>query len=107
MLTLSSLYPSEARPRHGIFVENRLAKLVESGEVCARVIAPVPWFPFTAGVFGEYARYAATPRAERRRGIDRRIPPLSDGAVRLDNVATDIGRVGGWHAPLQRPRRWF
>ena len=70
MLTLSSLYPSEARPRHGLFVENRLAKLVESGDIRARVIAPVPWFPLTAGVFGEYARYAATPRAERRRGID-------------------------------------
>lgn len=70
MLTLSSLYPSEARPRHGVFVENRLIKLVESGDVRARVIAPVPWFPFTARIFGDYARYAATPRTECRRGIN-------------------------------------
>jgi teichuronic acid biosynthesis glycosyltransferase TuaC len=70
MLTLSSLYPSEARPRHGVFVENRLAKLVEAGGIRVRVIAPVPWFPFTARVFGDYSRYAATARAECRRGIN-------------------------------------
>lgn len=70
LLTLSSLYPSKARPRHGVFVENRLVKLVEAGNIRARVIAPVPWFPFTARAFGDYARMAATPRTERRRGID-------------------------------------
>lgn len=70
ILLMSTLYPSAARPVHGIFVETRLRELLGSGEVEARVIAPVPWFPFTGARFGEYGRYAATPRHERRNGID-------------------------------------
>ena len=62
VLTLTSLFPSVARPRHGIFVETRLSHLVRDGGVDARVIAPVPWFPFTSTAFGQYGRYAATPR---------------------------------------------
>jgi teichuronic acid biosynthesis glycosyltransferase TuaC len=62
VLTFSSLFPSPASPRHGIFVETRLAQLVHDCAVDARVIAPVPWFPFRAEVFGKYARFAATPR---------------------------------------------
>jgi teichuronic acid biosynthesis glycosyltransferase TuaC len=62
ILTFTSLFPSDARPRHGIFVENRLAHLVRDCAVEARVIAPVPWFPFRAAVFGAYAHFAATPR---------------------------------------------
>ena len=45
ILTFSTLYPSASRPQHGIFVENRLRHLVASGEVEARVVAPVVWFP--------------------------------------------------------------
>ncbi len=69
ILTFSSLYPSAAMPSHGIFVETRLRHLLASGKVDARVIAPVPWFPFTHARFGEYARFAATPRFEERDGI--------------------------------------
>jgi glycosyltransferase involved in cell wall biosynthesis len=43
LLTFSTLYPSQARPHHGVFVENRLRHLVESGEAVATVLAPVPW----------------------------------------------------------------
>lgn len=68
VLVFSSLFPSVARPRHGIFVETRLAQLRRECEVDARVIAPVPWFPSTARVFGEYARFAATPRHAQRAG---------------------------------------
>lgn len=63
VLTFSSLFPSSARPRHGIFVETRLRKLVQDCDVDARVIAPVPWFPLDHGVFGAYAKFAATPRS--------------------------------------------
>ena len=52
ILTFSTLYPSAADPVHGVFVENRLRNLVASGQVEARVLAPVPWFPFRAAVFG-------------------------------------------------------
>lgn len=66
VLTLTSLFPSLARPRHGIFVETRLDHLVRDGGVDARVIAPVPWFPFDSAAFGLYGRYAATPRRTTR-----------------------------------------
>lgn len=69
ILTFSSLYPSAAQPRHGLFVEQRLRQLVGSGEVSASVIAPVPWFPLRGERYGRYGRYAATPRHEVRHGI--------------------------------------
>ncbi|MFO1226671.1 MAG: glycosyltransferase family 4 protein [Roseateles sp.] len=69
VLTFSTLFPSSARPSHGIFVETRLRELLKSGQVEARVIAPVPWFPFKHPRWGEYAEMAATPRQEVRHGI--------------------------------------
>ena len=54
---------------HGIFVETRLRHLLTTGEVETQVVAPVPWFPFSAPIFGEYAAYAATPAYEERHGI--------------------------------------
>ena len=69
ILTFSTLYPSAARPTHGIFVETRLRKLVESGAVSARVVAPSPWFPFTSDKFGDYSLFAHVPRAETRNGL--------------------------------------
>ncbi len=70
VLTLSSLFPSDARPRHGIFVETRLKQLMKDHPVDARVIAPVPWFPFSSAAFGAYAKFAATPRhAARASGL--------------------------------------
>jgi teichuronic acid biosynthesis glycosyltransferase TuaC len=70
ILLFSTLYPSEARPIHGIFVETRLRELVKSGQVEAKVVAPVPWFPSRSPRFGEYGAIAATPRVECRNGID-------------------------------------
>lgn len=69
ILTFSTLYPSAARPTHGIFVETRLRKLVETGALGARVVAPCPWFPSTSPKFGDYAVFAAMPRAETRHGL--------------------------------------
>ncbi|MFY9514103.1 MAG: glycosyltransferase family 4 protein [Rubrivivax sp.] len=69
-LLFSTLYPSSVRPLHGIFVETRLRELLSSGGVETRVVAPVPWFPFSGARWGDYAKFARTPRQERRNGID-------------------------------------
>jgi teichuronic acid biosynthesis glycosyltransferase TuaC len=66
ILVFTTLYPNAAQPQHGIFVETRLRKLVESGAVAARVMAPCPWFPFAAQRFGRYAVFARLPRQEVR-----------------------------------------
>ena len=69
-LLFSTLYPSAARPIHGIFVETRLRELLAGGAVQTRVVAPVPWFPFENPRWGEYARMARTPLREQRHGIE-------------------------------------
>ncbi len=69
ILTFSSLYPNAAQPIRGIFVENRLRHLVASGEVDARVVAPVPWFPLSFGPFGSYREFARAPKSETRHDI--------------------------------------
>lgn len=61
VLTFSSLFPSPARPGHGLFVAARLRELCQRHPVQARVIAPVPWFPSRNPRYGAYAQYAATP----------------------------------------------
>lgn len=70
ILCYSTLYPNAAQPAHGVFVENRLRRLVETGEVEAKVIAPIPWFPFSHPRFGAYAAYAKAPEYEVRHGIE-------------------------------------
>ena len=74
ILTLTGLYPSSARPRHGLFVEERLHHLLGTGGITVTVFAPVPWFPFTSKYFGEYARLARTPRTGIRRDVEVRYP---------------------------------
>ena len=51
-------------------METRLRKLVESGAVSARVVAPCPWFPFASAKFGDHSVFARIPRRETRHGID-------------------------------------
>ena len=70
IVTFSTLYPNEVRPNHGIFVENRLRKLVVDGRVESRVVAPVPWFPFASARFGDYGKFARIPERESRHGLD-------------------------------------
>ena len=69
VLLFSTLYPSRARPGHGLFVQTRLEHLLQSGQVDARVVAPVPWFPSSNPRFGDWAQMAATPHCETWRGI--------------------------------------
>lgn len=97
-MLFSTLYPSSARPSHGIFVETRLRELLKLGGVEARVIAPVPWFPFTHRMFGEYANYAATPLHELRNGIEVSHPryPLPPRVGM--NHAPKLLEMGAWGA---------
>jgi len=69
ILTFSTLFPNNAQPGHGIFVETRLAHLLKSGRVEARVVAPVPWFPSRHSRFGHYAAFARVAEAEERSGL--------------------------------------
>jgi glycosyltransferase involved in cell wall biosynthesis len=66
VLTFTTLFPNEAQPRHGIFVETRMHQLVASGSVEARVVAPVPWFPLAGREWGRYGAYARAPHEETR-----------------------------------------
>ncbi len=69
LLTFSTLYPNAAQPNHGVFVENRLRHLVATGQATATVLAPVPYFPSGARLFGTWGRYARAPRQETRHGL--------------------------------------
>lgn len=64
ILTFSSLYPSSARPQHGLFVAARLRELRARHGFDAQVLAPVPWFPFKSPAFGDYSAWARTPLSE-------------------------------------------
>ena len=68
-VTFSTLYPSCVHPRHGIFIEQRLRHLLETGVVESHVVAPVPWFPSPAPLFGHYSEFARVPYYEERHGI--------------------------------------
>ena len=70
LLTYTTLYPSAVAPQHGVFVENRLRRIIATGDVSARVVAPVPWFPFSGDVFGRYGKFARIEQSEERFGID-------------------------------------
>ncbi|MFN0025403.1 MAG: glycosyltransferase [Parvularculaceae bacterium] len=94
ILTITTLYPNAASPSHGVFVENRLtAHKLRTGDDF-RVIAPVPWFPSSASVFGRYARHAGAPAHEDRGGVAvshprYAIPPK----VGMTYAATALARV--------------
>lgn len=73
-LVFTTLYPNSEQPHHGIFVENRLRHLLSTGEVQARVVAPVPYFPWQNPRFGTYGAFARVPSREERHGVTIRHP---------------------------------
>ncbi len=100
-LLFSTLYPSSARPVHGVFVETRLRELLGTGVVETRVLAPVPWFPSVHPRFGEYARIAATPAREVRHGIEvlhPRYPVLPKIGMGIAPLLLALASIG----PLRR-----
>lgn len=70
VLTFSTLFPNAAKPHHGIFTETTLRHQLATGEIEAKVVAPVPWFPFRHEAFGAYGIFARAPKAETRLGVD-------------------------------------
>jgi teichuronic acid biosynthesis glycosyltransferase TuaC len=67
------LFPNNKDPKHGIFVRNRLGHLLHDfKDVQAKVIAPVPWFPFEikSGPMAEYSKFAGVERKEQFNGIE-------------------------------------
>lgn len=65
-VTFTTLYPNLARPRHGVFIEQRLRNLVATGEVQSRVVAPSAWFPSGDARFGAWSVFSRVPAAEMR-----------------------------------------
>lgn len=70
LITYTSLYPNSEMPQHGLFVEQRLRRIVATGRVHSTVIASLPWFPLRSARFGQYARMARVPRRELRGDIE-------------------------------------
>ena len=68
ILTVTTLFPNSVQKAHGIFVETRLRKLVETGEVNARVLAPVPWLPPFVDYAGQ-GKLRSVARHELRSGL--------------------------------------
>ena len=69
LLTFTTLFPNREQPNHGIFVENRLRHLLATGAVESTVLAPVPFFPSGAKLFGRWGAYARVPALETRYGV--------------------------------------
>lgn len=101
ILVFSTLYPSSVRPGHGVFVETRLRELLASGQVQARVVAPVPWFPSSHPRHGARALMASTPQREQRHGIEVHHPryPL---LPRIGQSLAPFGLALGARATLRR-----
>lgn len=70
ILTFSTLFPNAAKPHHGIFTETTLRHQLATGEIQAKVVAPIPWFPFPSQRFGEYGTFAMAPSMETRIGVE-------------------------------------
>ncbi|MGR5145000.1 glycosyltransferase family 4 protein [Photobacterium alginatilyticum] len=67
ILTITSLFPNAADPKHGVFIETRLKQLRKRyPDAEITVIAPVPWFPFKSSLFGQYSLFARAPYFEKR-----------------------------------------
>jgi glycosyltransferase involved in cell wall biosynthesis len=99
ILTFSTLYPNAAMPQHGVFVEQRLRKLVATGEVESQVVAPVPWFPSESPIFGSYSDFARVPQRENRHDIAvchprfLRIPKIGMASAPALMAAATLGTV--------------
>lgn len=71
VLTFSTLFPHGGYPTHGLFVEQRLRHLLSTGMVDSRVVAPLPWFPFSHPRLNNYVWLARqVPALERRHGLE-------------------------------------
>jgi teichuronic acid biosynthesis glycosyltransferase TuaC len=57
VLVFTSLYPNNVQPNHGIFVQERVARVAHLPGISVRVVAPVPWYPpFLPGTRSRFRR---------------------------------------------------
>jgi teichuronic acid biosynthesis glycosyltransferase TuaC len=57
VLVFTSLYPNNVQPNHGIFVQERVARVARLPGISVRVVAPVPWYPpFLPGTRSRFRR---------------------------------------------------
>ena len=69
LITFTSLFPSAAFPTHGLFVRERLRRVIGAAQLDWVVVSPVPLVP--RGLRrGDYARYAAMPEREELDGVE-------------------------------------
>jgi teichuronic acid biosynthesis glycosyltransferase TuaC len=69
VLSVSTLFPNEAQPRHGIFLRHRLTHLAQVEGIEILVVAPVPWFPSARRVFGRYSVFRRAPDRSHQSGL--------------------------------------
>ncbi|MEM7082330.1 MAG: glycosyltransferase [Pseudomonadota bacterium] len=95
LLTFSNLYPNETQPGLGLFVETRLLQLMRGRDYAARVVAPVPWFPFTHPRFGKFSAFAGVPHSGTRHGIQIDHPRyLHVPKIGMHTAPAAMGRAG-------------
>lgn len=101
LLTFTNLYPSVERPRHGIFVEQRLRLLVATGRVSASVVVPVARRPLQRNgvAFGSTVRHGIPVSYVRFpvvRGLTSWINPLSMALCARRTVERHAVQFGGF-----------
>jgi teichuronic acid biosynthesis glycosyltransferase TuaC len=101
LLIISSLYPNEAQPRHGIFTENRMRNLIKLKEVEIRVVSPVPWFPTKSNWIGKYSVFASVPRTDERYGI-KIVYPRYPVLPRIGMTLSPLLMTGALIRPIQK-----
>ncbi len=74
LITFTNLFPSAAFPAHGLFVQERMRRVVAATGLPWTVICPVPRVPKVVRS-GDYARYATMPEREQVGGVEVWHPP--------------------------------
>jgi len=65
VLVFTSLFPNNVRPQHGIFIQERMARVASFPGMQLRVVAPVPYFPpLPIPAWSEYSRVSPCTEAE-------------------------------------------
>jgi teichuronic acid biosynthesis glycosyltransferase TuaC len=70
ILTLSTLFPNQAQPNFGIFVERQTAGLAARNGVDATVVNPIGLPPWPLSKSAQYAALSALPEQEEWRGLN-------------------------------------
>lgn len=69
VLTLSTLFPEQVRPRLGPFVERQTLELAAHPDVALQVVAPLGIPPFPLSLHSHYRRFAGVPAVEDWKGL--------------------------------------